>query len=235
LPRYSRLVPVAEISDPKNDYNLNLPRYIDSTEPEDIQDIDGHLRGGIPNRDIDGLEEYWEVFPAVENIHDLVNVLLAEAVLVAVFDKALGGVDHENALAGGGAFFVKHDYAGWDARAVEEVWRQTDDALEVASLDQVAPDCPLGSPSKQHAVREDTRAFAGAFERAKDVQEISVIPLLAGRDAVVEALPGVVFGIEAGAPTFVAEGRIGDDIIERLESIAFEEERTGKGVALSGD
>ena len=65
LPRYSRLVPVAEISDLKNDYNLNLPRYIDSSEPEDVQDIDGHLRGGIPNRDIDGLEKYWEVFPAV--------------------------------------------------------------------------------------------------------------------------------------------------------------------------
>lgn len=48
LPRYSRMVPLTEIADPKNDYNLNLPRYIDSTEPEDIQDIDGHLRGGIP-------------------------------------------------------------------------------------------------------------------------------------------------------------------------------------------
>jgi type I restriction enzyme M protein len=44
-----------EIADPKNDYNLNLPRYIDSTEPEDLQDIDGHLRGGIPERDIDAL------------------------------------------------------------------------------------------------------------------------------------------------------------------------------------
>ena len=65
VPRYSRIVSVAEISDPKNDYNLHLPRYIDSTEPEDLQDIDGHLRGGIPNRDIDGLEKYWEVFPAV--------------------------------------------------------------------------------------------------------------------------------------------------------------------------
>jgi type I restriction enzyme M protein len=41
VPRYSRLVPVAEIADAKNDYNLNLPRYIDSTEPEDLQDIDG--------------------------------------------------------------------------------------------------------------------------------------------------------------------------------------------------
>jgi type I restriction enzyme M protein len=65
LPRYSRLVSVAEISDQKNDYNLNLPRYIDSTEPEDIQDIDGHLRGGIPNCDVDALDRYWKVIPGV--------------------------------------------------------------------------------------------------------------------------------------------------------------------------
>jgi type I restriction enzyme M protein len=64
-PRYSRLVPVAEIADPKNDYNLNLPRYIDSTEPEDLQDIDGHLRGGIPDPDLDALDRYWEVLPGV--------------------------------------------------------------------------------------------------------------------------------------------------------------------------
>ncbi len=48
-------MPVEEIADPKNDFNLNLPRYIDSSEPEDMQDIDGHLRGGIPERDIDEL------------------------------------------------------------------------------------------------------------------------------------------------------------------------------------
>jgi type I restriction enzyme M protein len=67
IARYSRMVPLAEISDPKNDYNLNLPRYIDSTEPEDLQDIDAHLRGGIPNRDIDDLDRYWQVFPAVRS------------------------------------------------------------------------------------------------------------------------------------------------------------------------
>ena len=65
IPRYSRMVSLAEISDAKNDFNLNLPRYIDSTEPEDLQDIEGHLRGGIPNRDIDALENFWQVFPAV--------------------------------------------------------------------------------------------------------------------------------------------------------------------------
>lgn len=64
-PRYARMVPVAEIADPKNDYNLNLPRYIDSTEPEDLQDIDGHLRGGIPERDLDALGGYWKIMPGL--------------------------------------------------------------------------------------------------------------------------------------------------------------------------
>lgn len=64
-PSYARMVPFDEISGSKNDYNLNLPRYIDSTEPEDIQDIDGHLRGGIPDWDINALDAYWQVIPGV--------------------------------------------------------------------------------------------------------------------------------------------------------------------------
>jgi type I restriction enzyme M protein len=63
IPRYSRMVSLSEIE--THDFNLNLPRYIDSTEPEDLQDIDGHLRGGIPIRDVDALDAYWQVFPAV--------------------------------------------------------------------------------------------------------------------------------------------------------------------------
>lgn len=68
VPRYARMVPLAEIANPKNDFNLNLPRYIDSTEPEDIQDIDGHLRGGIPEPDLDALGAYWKVLPSVRGI-----------------------------------------------------------------------------------------------------------------------------------------------------------------------
>jgi type I restriction enzyme M protein len=68
IDRYARVVPIEEIADPKNDYNLNLPRYIDSTEPEDIQDIDGHLRGGVPDRDIDALTAYWQVLPSVRKV-----------------------------------------------------------------------------------------------------------------------------------------------------------------------
>ncbi|ANN21565.1 type I restriction endonuclease subunit M [Amycolatopsis orientalis] len=62
---YSRMVPLHEIADPKNDYNLNIPRYIDSSEPEDIQDLHAHLHGGIPDRDLDALSRYWDAFPSL--------------------------------------------------------------------------------------------------------------------------------------------------------------------------
>jgi type I restriction enzyme M protein len=62
-PRYACMVPLAEID--TNGFNLNLPRYIDSSDPEDLQDIEAHLKGGIPNRDIDGLAAYWKVLPKV--------------------------------------------------------------------------------------------------------------------------------------------------------------------------
>lgn len=67
IPKYSRMVGIAEISDPKNDYNLNIPRYIDSQEPEDIQDIAAHLLGDIPAVDIDSLTEYWTAYPSLKS------------------------------------------------------------------------------------------------------------------------------------------------------------------------
>jgi type I restriction enzyme M protein len=65
LPRYSRMVPVSEVASPANDYNLNIPRYIDAAEPEDLHDLSAHLNGGIPNRDLDALDAYWRVFPSL--------------------------------------------------------------------------------------------------------------------------------------------------------------------------
>lgn len=61
--KYSRLVTMGEIE--ANDFNLNIPRYIDTSEEEDLQDIDAHLHGGIPERDIDALHAYWQVMPSL--------------------------------------------------------------------------------------------------------------------------------------------------------------------------
>jgi type I restriction enzyme M protein len=67
IDRYSRIVPMSEIADPKNDYNLNIPRYIDSSEPEDLQDLSAHLHGGIPDRDLDALQSYWDALPQLRS------------------------------------------------------------------------------------------------------------------------------------------------------------------------
>ncbi|MBD2527564.1 type I restriction-modification system subunit M [Nostoc sp. FACHB-133] len=62
--KYSRMVPVQEIEG--HEYNLNIPRYIDSQEEEDIQDIEAHLLGGIPKRDVQALSDYWQVYPTLQ-------------------------------------------------------------------------------------------------------------------------------------------------------------------------
>jgi type I restriction enzyme M protein len=64
-PGYSRFVPNEEIRD--NEYNLNIPRYIDNSTEEDIQDIEGHLKGGIPERDVEGMNRFWEVYPGIKD------------------------------------------------------------------------------------------------------------------------------------------------------------------------
>lgn len=84
-PKYARFVPNDEI-EKKNGYNLNITRYIDSTDPEDIQDIYAHIHGGIPAVDIDSLSKYWDVFPS-----------LKAELLSAISDKYYSlNVKHEN-------------------------------------------------------------------------------------------------------------------------------------------
>ena len=63
IPGYSRLVPFSEIE--ANDYNLNIPRYIESGDTEDKQDLAGHLYGGIPVQDVDAMGAYWEALPGL--------------------------------------------------------------------------------------------------------------------------------------------------------------------------
>ena len=63
--KYSRIVTMEQIE--KEEYNLNIPRYIDSSDEEIIQDIQSHLWGGIPEKDIEKLNKYWNVAPNLKN------------------------------------------------------------------------------------------------------------------------------------------------------------------------
>lgn len=64
--RYARIVPITEIEE--KEFNLNIPRYIDSQEEDDRQDIDAHLNGGIPDADIENLKAYWQVYPSLKKV-----------------------------------------------------------------------------------------------------------------------------------------------------------------------
>lgn len=65
VPHYARFVPQEEIE--KNDYNLNIPRYIEARDTEIVQDIDAHLKGGLPKHDIEQLSDYWEALPTLKD------------------------------------------------------------------------------------------------------------------------------------------------------------------------
>lgn len=62
---YSRVVAREEIR--ANEYNLNIPRYVDSSEKAESWDIYASMFGGIPKAEIDELNDYWKAFPELRN------------------------------------------------------------------------------------------------------------------------------------------------------------------------
>lgn len=111
--RFSRTVPLSEISDAKNAYNLNIARYIDSSEPEDIQDLHAHLQGGIPNRDLDALQPYWDAFPSLraELFTSLRDGYSELAVDKADIQATITGSSEYRAFAAGTADIVANCWA----------------------------------------------------------------------------------------------------------------------------
>jgi type I restriction enzyme M protein len=113
------MVPLDEIASESNGFNLNLPRYIDSSEPEDLHDLDAHLNGGIPNRDIDALGAFWEVFPTLRS----------------TLFRANGRKGYSDPRVEGSAVkaaILEHEefqaFAA-QAKAIVEAWRAAHDAL----------------------------------------------------------------------------------------------------------
>lgn len=62
-PKFARIVGREELR--ANDYNLNIPRYVDSSDNAESWDIYASMFGGIPQKEIDDLNEYWQAFPGL--------------------------------------------------------------------------------------------------------------------------------------------------------------------------
>ncbi len=65
IDKYSRVVSIEEIR--RNEYNLNIPRYVDSSEESESWDIKSIMFGGIPKKELKALDPYWNAFPSLFN------------------------------------------------------------------------------------------------------------------------------------------------------------------------
>jgi type I restriction enzyme M protein len=150
VPKYARMVPLAEVQ--ANDFNLNLPRYIDSTSPEDLQDIAAHLLGGMPHADIDSLHAYWRVFPGVR------QDLFAPAARAGYSQPKVKPADVKAAIFGHPEFTVFNQqvtalFAGWAAThtplltGIQQGQRPKAliDTLAESLLDTFRADAPVAS------------------------------------------------------------------------------------------
>ena len=111
IPGYKRFVPMTEIIEQDN--NLNLPRYIDNSKAEDIQDIDAHLNGGIPQADIDALDTYWQEFSNLRKV-----LLSSERERYLSFNVATNDISD--------AISNHHDYKTFEAKVTEhyQAWQE---------------------------------------------------------------------------------------------------------------
>ena len=111
VPQFARMVGLEEIE--KNDFNLNLPRYIDASRAEDRQDIAGHLQGGIPAADVDALHAYWAVCSGLRGA--LFAPLRPGYLQLAVDQAAIKSTIHQHA-----------EFAAFMARMNDlfDAWRQ---------------------------------------------------------------------------------------------------------------
>lgn len=66
VPQYSRLVPKFEIQ--QNEYNLNIPRYVDSSKADESWDLYASMFGGIPESELNDLGDYWQSFPSLRSV-----------------------------------------------------------------------------------------------------------------------------------------------------------------------
>ena len=173
----------------------------------------------------------------VEDIYDLAYVLCSQTVLVPVLHKVLAGIDHKDTLAAGGMLFVYDDDTRRDARTVEEVGRQPNDAFDISVTNKIAADLGFCTSTEKYTVRKNTRPFTRMFQRTDDVEQVGIVPLFGRRHSkIYKTLVLVVVGVDACAPALVTERRIGNYIVKCLQlPVVCLEERVGNGVSLFDD
>ena len=105
--KYSRNVSREEIR--SNDYNLNIPRYVDSSEKTETYDIYASMFGGIPENELSDFQQYWDVFPTLKNA-----LFIGEGNYKNLRDKDIKHIIHENADVQAFIDQFKHSFSDFE-------------------------------------------------------------------------------------------------------------------------
>ena len=198
---FSRLVERSTIRE--NDYNLNIPRYVDSSEQPEKWDIYASMFGGIPKTEVDELAGYWDAFPGLRN--DLfVN---ASDQYLAFINANIKNIinDHEDIRNFVSSY--KDAFDGLDTFLVQELI-DGQDSLAIAAEEEVISTeifkrfegLKLGDPYEAYQIVDDMWS-----QISIDLEIIQT----EGHDAIRKVDPNMVTKKKNGKEVEVQEGYIG--------------------------
>ena len=93
------------------------------------------------------------------------DILLPQAVLVAVLYIVPAGIDHKNAGALRSILFIYHQDTGRNSRSIEQVGGQSNNAFDITPVNDLFADVSLGIATEQHTMRQNDCCLAGRFQR----------------------------------------------------------------------
>lgn len=198
IPKYSRKVSIDEIR--KNDYNLNIPRYVDSSEEAEHWDIYSIMNSGLSEEELGKLDPYWQIFPTLKET--LFKKREDGYFIPAVVDVRSAVKENEDVKEFETRF--SHAFDGMD-RMMEEDLISSMETIPVAGEEEKLAeeifsrlkDMPLIDPYEAYQILDD--AWKGI---AADLETIQT----EGKDVICQVLPHMVTKKKKGKDTAVQEG-----------------------------
>lgn len=135
VPGFSRRVSREEIR--QNGYNLNIPRYVDSSEAAEQYDIYATMFGGIPNAEIDALQKYWEAFPTLRS--DLFKPELDKPYSALKVEDVKTAIEHNTDVKWFNTMFAEA-FNGFDDLLHQKLIDNAKHVRELQAQDEIASD-----------------------------------------------------------------------------------------------
>lgn len=187
----------------ENDYNLNIPRYVDSSEKPESWDIYASMFGGIPKSELDDLNEYWRAFPTLKN--ELFNHINDNYVELKTEDVKSAIKDHPEIQA-----FLDNYHSAFDnfADYLSEELKKSMEGVNI-SKEETALSNDIFRRLKDISLVDSYEAYQILDDSWSSISVDLEIIQTEGFDSVRQVDPNMVVKKKNGKDTEVQDGYIG--------------------------